>query len=70
MEIEVIVEGENAARGTRWPCVTARLTFVAIDEQRKPTPVPPLALDTDEVKVSQAEGEARRKARLATRSTD
>lgn len=68
MEIEVIVEGEDAMTGRRWPCVTARLTFVAIDESRKPAPIPPLLLDSDEVKASQAAGEARRGARLRTRS--
>ncbi|MBS2013996.1 MAG: acyl-CoA thioesterase [Deltaproteobacteria bacterium] len=67
MEIEVVVEGEDATTARRWPCVDARLTFVAIDETRKPTPVPPLLLDTDEVRTSQAAGEARRQARLASR---
>ncbi|MBX3189746.1 MAG: acyl-CoA thioesterase [Labilithrix sp.] len=64
MEIEVIVEGEDATTGRRWPCVDARVTFVAIDANRKPTAVPPLVLDTDEVRASQAAGEARRGARL------
>jgi len=67
MEIEVVVEGEDATSGRRWPCVDAKLTFVAIDHDRKPTAVPPLVLDTDEVKTSQAAGEARRAARLAVR---
>jgi acyl-CoA hydrolase len=67
MEIEVIVEGEDATTGRRWPCVTARLTFVAIDDARNPTPIAPLLLDSEEVRVSQAAGEARRSARLATR---
>lgn len=67
MEIEVVVEGEDATSGRRWPCVDARVTFVAIDEHRKPTEVPPLALDSDEVRASQAAGEARRGARLASR---
>jgi acyl-CoA hydrolase len=44
--------------------VTARLTFVAIDEARKPTPVPALLTDSDSTKISQAAGEARRAARL------
>jgi acyl-CoA hydrolase len=69
MEIEVTVEGEDAASGRRWPCVDARLTFVAIDETRKPAPVPPLVLDTEEIRTSQAAGEARRAARLAARSS-
>lgn len=65
MEIEVVVEGEDATSGRRWPCVDARLTFVAIDENRRPTEIAPLALDSDEVRASQAAGEARREARLA-----
>lgn len=67
MEIEVVVEGEDAMTARRWPCVHARLTFVAIDEARKPTPVRALVMDTDEVRASQAAGEARRQARLTTR---
>jgi len=67
MEIEVVVEGEDAATGRRWPCVDARVTFVAIDEARKPAEVPALALDSEEVRASQAAGEARRAARLSPR---
>src|SRR6476646_10219692 len=40
MEIEVVVEGEDATTGRCWPCVNALLTFVAIDADRKPTEVP------------------------------
>ncbi|HEY8079005.1 MAG TPA: acyl-CoA thioesterase [Labilithrix sp.] len=65
MEIEVIVEGEDATTGRRWPCVNALVTFVAIDESRKPTAVPPLLLDSDDVRKSQAAGEARRASRLS-----
>lgn len=64
MEIQVAVEGEDARTGRRWPCVSAVLTFVAIDAAGKPTPVPPLATDTDEARASQAAGERRREARL------
>jgi acyl-CoA hydrolase len=67
MEIEVVVQGEDATSGRQWPCVAARLTFVAIDQDRKPTPIPALALDNEEVKASQAAGEARREARIAGR---
>lgn len=67
MEIEVVVEGEDATTGRRWPCVAARLTFVAIDDHRRPTAIPPLIVDSEEVKASQAAGEARREARLAGR---
>jgi len=64
MEIEVIVEGEEATTGRRWPCVNALVTFVAIDENRKPTEVTPLLLDTEDVRRSQSAGEARRASRL------
>lgn len=67
MEIEVVVEGEDATSGRRWPCVAALVTFVAIDPSGKPTAVPPLALDTPDVQASQTAGEARRAARLAAR---
>ena len=67
MEIEIVVEGEDATTGRRWPCVTARVTFVAIDAERKPTPIPSLALDSEAVKASQAAGEARRGDRLTGR---
>jgi acyl-CoA hydrolase len=65
MEIQVLVEGEDATTGRRWPCVNALVTFVAIDADRKPTDVPPLLLDSESVRRSQAAGEARRASRLA-----
>src|SRR5262245_65697447 len=34
MEITVVVEGENSRTQERWPCVDARITFVAIDDHR------------------------------------
>lgn len=68
MEIEVTVQGEDAMSHRLWPCVTARVTFVGIDEVGKPTEIPPLALDGPETIASQAAGEARRSARLTTRA--
>lgn len=67
LEIEVYAEGEDVRTGERWPCALARLTFVAIDEQRRPTPVPPLRLDTEELRQSQRAGEERRSERLRRR---
>jgi acyl-CoA hydrolase len=64
MELEVVVEGEDARTMRRWPCVSALLTYVAIDDAGKPTPVPPLALDTDDTRASQRAGETRRAERL------
>ena len=67
MEITVVVEGEDARTGRRWPCVSALLTFVAIDDAGHPTPVAPLAMDDDAARASQAAGEQRRAARLRGR---
>ena len=68
MEIEVVVEGEDSRTGARWPCVDARLTFVAIDDERRPTKVPALMMDSDHVRASQADGESRRTLRLQKKS--
>lgn len=69
MELEVIVMGENPIEGRTWPCVKALLMFVAIDETtRKPVPVPPLVLDSEEARYRQLEGEKRREHRLAKSS--
>ena len=65
LEVSVLVQGENPRTLERWPCVTALLTFVAIDDVGKPTQVPPLLLDRDATRLSQENGEARRRARLA-----
>ncbi|MFO0677434.1 MAG: acyl-CoA thioesterase [Polyangiaceae bacterium] len=64
MEIEVDVMGEDSRNGRSWPCVHARTTFVALDDARKPTPVPPLKLDSEDVRASQRAGEERRRFRL------
>jgi acyl-CoA hydrolase len=65
MEIAVVASGEDPRSGRRWPCVTALLTYVAIDDAGKPTPVPALVLDTDEARKDQAAAEERRRIRLA-----
>lgn len=67
MEIDVKVEGEDTITGEYWETVTARVTFVALDDSRKPTPVPPLLLATEADRMAQAAAEERRVARLAKR---
>jgi acyl-CoA hydrolase len=67
MEIEVDVTGEDTVTGEVWPTVEARVVFVAMDESRKPTPVPPLVLETDDDRAAQSAAEQRRQARLAKR---
>jgi acyl-CoA hydrolase len=68
LEILVDVEGENAMTGARWPCVTAFVTFVAVDDALRPTPIPALALRTDADRALAASAAARRAARLARRA--
>jgi acyl-CoA hydrolase len=67
MEIDVAVTGEDTVTGETWPTVEARVTFVAMDAERRPTPVPPLLLETDADRAAQAAAEERRRARLAKR---
>jgi acyl-CoA hydrolase len=67
MEIRVDVEAEDLMTGERKQTSTAYLTFVAIDKQGRPAPVPPLALENDEDRREWREAEARRAARLKAR---
>jgi acyl-CoA hydrolase len=67
MEIEVVVTGEDSRTGRTWPCVHALTVFVAIDDQGQPAPVPPLLIDSDELRASQAAALARRASRLTQR---
>jgi acyl-CoA hydrolase len=67
LEIEVQVGGEDTLTGERWPTVACRMTFVAIGDDRKPTPVRALLLETEEDRAAQAAAQERRRARLAKR---
>jgi acyl-CoA hydrolase len=67
MEIEVSVSGEDTLTGEEWPTVECLVTFVAMSDDLRPTPVPPLFLDSDTDKRAQEAAEARRSARLAKR---
>jgi acyl-CoA hydrolase len=67
LEIAVDVHSENPLDGVRKHCCSALLTFVALDESGKPTPVNALLLETEEDRRRQNEAEARRAYRLANR---
>ena len=67
MEIEVSVSGENTLTGESWPTVDCRMTFVAMGDDFKPTPVPALHYLTAAERGDQAAAEERRRARLAKR---
>lgn len=64
MEVAVDVFSENGLTGERAFTSSAILTYVALDDQGKPTPVPPLVLRTDEERRRFDEGQNRRKVHL------
>lgn len=64
MEIEVDVEAENGITGECKPATKAYLTFVAVDKNGKPSPVPSFEPKTKEEKELRKQAELRRKARL------
>ena len=68
MEVGVKVTAENTKTRDLRHTVTAYLTFVALNEQHKPTPVPPLLLETEEEKRRFEQAKIRRKWRLERRS--
>ena len=67
MEVGVRVEAENPRTGERRHTSTAYMTMVALDDEAKPTPVPPLIAETDAEMRRQREAALRRANRLAER---
>ena len=64
MEIRVDVQSEDLLSGERRQTSTAYLTFVAIDKQGRPKPVPPLITETEDERREARAAEARRAERL------
>jgi acyl-CoA hydrolase len=60
MEAEVNVWAEDTTSGERRKCNRAYYTFVAVDQNGRPIPVPPLEPETDEER-ARYEGAARRR---------
>jgi acyl-CoA hydrolase len=68
MEIRVDVESEDLLTGERRRTSTAYVTFVALDPvTRRPTPVPPLVLETEQERAEHARALERRQLRLSHR---
>jgi acyl-CoA hydrolase len=65
MEIGVKVLAENSFRGEQRHIVSAYLTFVGVDAEGRPAPVPPLLVETSEEQRRYEEAQFRRTARLA-----
>ena len=67
VEILVEVEGENAMTGDVWHCVRAFVTFVAVDDELKPTAVPQLELLDERERQLCEDAQQRRAVRLRRR---
>ncbi|MDX1499967.1 MAG: acyl-CoA thioesterase [Woeseiaceae bacterium] len=70
MEVGVHVAAENSATGTTRHVVSAYLTFVALDADGRPTPVPPILPQSDVEKRRWRQAQDRRDARLRARRRD
>jgi acyl-CoA hydrolase len=68
VEVGVEVFSEDPTVGVRKHTTTAFLTFVAIDENGNPLPVPPVIPKTQQERRRYREAGERRKARLAVRA--
>ena len=67
MEVGVRVEAENIRSGETTATSTAYLTMVALDDEGRPTPVPPIAPATPDEERRAREAQLRRDNRLAER---
>jgi acyl-CoA hydrolase len=67
MEIEVNVEAEDIAKGTRVHTGNAYVTFVALDNNGKPTQVPTLCIENPEDQKRFDEGKLRMEKRMKQR---
>jgi acyl-CoA hydrolase len=70
MEIGVRVETENLLTGVRRHTNSCYLTFVAVDRNGKPVPVPPLKPETPEEIRRHAAAKERRERRLQERISE
>jgi acyl-CoA hydrolase len=67
MEVGVRVDSEDPLTGARAHAATAYLTFVALDEHGRPTPIPKVLPETEDDERRYAEAQERRRVRLASR---
>ena len=65
MEVEVQVQAENPISGVRTHTNTAYLVYVALDDEGKPTSVPPLITETEDESRKQIEAQKRQTQRLS-----
>ena len=70
MEVGVRVEAENIITGETRHTSTAYLTFVALDSNGRPMPLPALILETDDEERRNGEAHVRRENRLAEKGKE
>jgi acyl-CoA hydrolase len=70
MEVEVLVEAEDPLTGEKTHTNTAYVVYVALDEDGRPTEVPPLIAETAEERERIAKGQRRQETRLSRRRED
>jgi uncharacterized protein (TIGR00369 family) len=70
MEVGIRVESENLLTGEKRHTASAYMTFVALDRDGKPMPLPPLILETDEENRRNREARSRRQTRLAEKTKE
>ena len=68
MEIGVRIDAENPTTNETFHTASAYLTFVALDANRKPTPIAPIEVTTADEKRRHKAAEARRAYRLEIRA--
>jgi acyl-CoA hydrolase len=64
MEVEARAEAENMLTGEVRAAGTCYLVYVALDDEGRPTPVPPLLLTSDEERARWRAAEERREQRM------
>lgn len=69
MEVGIKVWAEDLSTQSRRHIFSAYFTFVAVDEQLKPVPIPPVEPETGEDRRRYEAAERRRRARLAMGAT-
>ena len=70
MEVGIRVESENLFTGDKYHVASAYLTFVSLDKNNRPAPLPPLILETDAEKRRNHEAKERRARRLAEKTKE
>ena len=70
MEVGVRIEAENLLTGERRHTNSCYLTFVAIDQNGRPVPVPKLQPESDEERRRHAAAKERRRRRLEERDAE